>query len=447
MAGAVGTSIVGPSPARDMYAQRIGSALTPRRIASIIADADIGYVAPWHDLLNEIRQKDPPLHSVLQTRELALIAKGWQIAPWKLDGADRAEAQDEEIAAFCREAVRASDGFDRALAHLLDGTYKAFSVVETEWTKRDGSVVPLCFHPRQGRRFLVTSDQRIELYDDGLLNPPQDPIGDLPVRFMVYAPRVNGDSLAREGLGRCLVWFSAFATWGWRDWMLFAELFGKPRTRAEYEQDAYQGETDADIKLALDQLMGRGYTIVPKGVKLLTEWPGGGKNGDTPSPGIIDKCAEWQSLAVLGQRATVAQVQAGLGGNGDVRDLVRKDILKADDVALGACVRKWLLTPLVRMEFGPKANVPLFGFDVEDAKDVKSFAEGIDKLADRLPIPSRYVYETTGIPAPVGDEPTLEKKAPPLAPVASQAPQDAATGPEGPPIDATGSTGPSGPKD
>lgn len=432
-----------------MFVPRLGSLLTPARIARILAQADAGYPAAWHDLLNEIRQKDPPLHSVLQTRELGLLSCGWQISPWKSPNEEDATPQDEDIAGYCREAIGEIEGFDRGLAHLLDGTYKGYSVCETEWTKRGGNVVPACLHAVQGRRFMVTPDQKLVHYDDGIVNPPVDVLGLYPRRFVVYTPRVNGDALSREGLGRCLVWFSAFATWGWRDWMLFAELFGKPRTKAEYDPEAYQSETDTDIKAALDALIGRGYTIVPKGVTITTEWPGGGKNGDTPSPSIIDKCAEWQALATLGQRATISDVSNGLGGSGDARDLVRKDVLKADDVALSACVRQQILRPMVEMKFGPNAKIPLFGFNVEEPTDLKSFAEGVSLLAPLMKVPARYVYETTGIPQPVGDEEVLEVETAEPADAAMTGPSGAAATPM--PMDAeeaaTGATGPTGPED
>lgn len=200
-------SVVGPSPARNMYAARIGSALTPRRISTIMTMADTGYVSAWHDLLNEIRQKDGALHSVLQTRETALLSKGWDLSPWKEEGSDDVSPQDEEIAGFCRGAIREIKGFERNLAHLCDAVYKAFSISEILWKKRaDGALVPHCLNAIQGRRWKVSQEQTLGLYDGAQYAPPLEVIRDYPSRFIVHTPRVNGDQLAREGLGRCLVW-------------------------------------------------------------------------------------------------------------------------------------------------------------------------------------------------------------------------------------------------
>lgn len=392
-----------------MYVSRIGSALTPRRIATILSLADTGYVAQWHDLLNEIRQKDAALHSLLQTRETALLSRGWDTAPFIAAGVKEPKKRDEKIAAFCKDSLASACGFNRALSHLLDANYKGFSVVETLWKKRsDGKVVPVDFTPIQGRRWFIEETQDLTLYDDGVRIPRADVLRQYPGRFICHKPRVNGDQLAREGLGRCLVWYSAFGTWAWRDWLMFAELFGKPNRHVEYDPETYQADTDEQVKAALDAMSSSGYAIFPKGAKLITEWPAGGKGGASPADGIIEKAAEWMALAVIGQRQTISKVTGGMGSSGDVRDLVRKDILKADDEALGETIREQLLVPLVMLNYGPKAAACFFGFDVEDPSDLSAFATAIGglKLAG-LKIPTAYVYETTGIPKPIGDEPTL----------------------------------------
>ena len=406
----MGASPVGPSPGRDMYVSRIGSNLTPRIIARIMSQADTGQVSEWHDLLNEVRQKDAALHSLLQTRETALLSRGWDTAPFIAAGVKEPKKRDEKIAAFCKDALASACGFNRALSHLLDANYKGFSVVETKWRKRDdGKVVPVDFTPIQGRRFYVEEDQRITLYDCGSVLPRRDVLGEFPGRFICHKPRVNGDQLAREGLGRCLVWYSAFGTWAWRDWMMFAELFGKPNRHVEYDPETYQADTDEQVKAALDAMSSSGYAIFPKGSKLITEWPAGGKGGASPADAIIEKAAEWMALAVIGQRQTIGKVTGGMGATGDVRDLVRKDILKADDEALGETIREQLLVPLVTLNYGPKAAACFFGFDVEDPADLNAFADAIGKLKlAGLKIPTAYVYETTGIPKPIADEPTLD---------------------------------------
>ena len=99
------------------------------------------------------------------------------------------------------------------------------------------------------------------------------------------------------------------------------------------------------------------------------------------------------------------------------------------------------------MKYGPRAKIPLFGFNVEEPTDLKAFAEGVSILAPLMKVPARYVYETTGIPQPVGDEEVLETAEPvdaatmgPAGATATSMPTDAEEAP-------TGATGPTGPED
>lgn len=434
--GAVGPSVVGQQPRNDIYAQRLGSLLTPSKVASILRNADGGYTAAWHDLLNEVRQKSPILQGLLGARENALTSRPWCVHPWKAQGELDATDEDEAIAAFVQDALTRICGFERAVSHWVDAVYKSFSVCETEWVKRpDGYIVPRKLHPVHGRRWAITPGQTIRLYDGGQRMSPDgsdmdgawgtDVIAANPMRFVVHAPRINGDNLSREGLGRCLIWFEAFAVWAWRDWMLFAELFGKPNRRAVYDPEVYQDATDDSLKTALDMLISSGVTIHSKALDIITEWPQGGKTDTSPSPSIIDKAAAWQSIAVLGQRATIAEVTNGLGGSGDARDLVRKDILKADNDALAETIRDQLIEPMVRLNFGPNANVPHFSWDIAEAVDVLNMATALDTAVNklRLPVSARAAYEKLGIAEPVeGEELVMGAPAPAPAAGAATAP-------------------------
>ena len=56
--------ITTPSP-RDRYQRRLGAGLTPQSITAAQREADLGRMAMWADLLDEVRQGDPHLHGDL----------------------------------------------------------------------------------------------------------------------------------------------------------------------------------------------------------------------------------------------------------------------------------------------------------------------------------------------------------------------------------------------
>lgn len=423
----LGPSLTGPSPVRDMYVTRIGSALTPRRVSSILSVADQGEPAQWHDLLNELRQKDAVIHSVLQTREDALLGCPWTVQPVVAFGKRRPTRRAEKVAAFCAEWLRQIPQWDRSLAHLLDAIYKGFSVCEITWAKRGRHLVPVGLHPIQGRRWAFDDTQTLRFYDDGLrAYPGDDVIRQYPARFLVHQPRVNGDAPTREGLGRVLVWLACFASWSWRDWMLFAELFGKPwRILTLDRSNNVQDEDEAAAEEIVQDATSSTSILLYENMKLDIRWPDApGGASSSPSPAIIDKAAQHIALATLGQLGTTGSVQNGLGGKGDAREKVRADILHADGMGLAATLRH-LLTWMVAVNFGAAEPVPTLVFSTDDIGDTDRAAKVLDTAVNKLslPVSQAHAYATLGIPQPSPGEALLR-----AAPVG---PRPQATPPQG----------------
>lgn len=400
--------MMGPSPPRDLYLARIGSSLTPRRISSILSLCDQGQPAQYHDLLNELRQKDGHLHSVLQTRESALLAAGWTIQAPEVKEETRELA--EEAAAYCREVVAALANFEPSVSHLADALYKGYAVCEVIFERRGKYVVPVALEPKQGRRFAFDQESRLRWYDDGLKPfPGDDFLTEYPRKFLVHQPRVTGDSPVREGLGRILCWLACFRNWAWRDWMLFSELYGKPWRIVQLDRTKAQDEDEEAARQIVNDATSSTALLIYDSMTLDIRWPeaAGGAQA-TPSPQIISTAGQDMSLAVLGQLGTTGDVQNGLGGKGDAREQVRRDLLKADDRAMSATLRRLLATIVMLGPFPMGTPVPVLSFNTEDALDTKGFLDTI-KVATEVgvQVPVAYVHDQTGIPRPVDDEPVL----------------------------------------
>lgn len=424
--------ILGPSPARDMYTARIGSALTPRRIASILADCDIGMPAGWHDLLNELRQKDGLLHSVLQTRESALVAAGWSINAATEPGQRKPSDQDEETAAFCREAIGQLEDLDRAIDHLSDATYKGYSAVEVEWAKRGKFILPVKLHVIQGRRLAFDETQALRWYDNGIKPFPGDDVfAQYPARFLIHQPRVNGDAPTREGLGRTIVYAACFRNWASRDWVLFSELYGKPWKIVTIKRDGAQPEDEIAAKDIADNATSSTAIVKYDTVDVVFKWPDAlGGASSSPAPAIRKEFGDEIALAVLGQLGTTGDVQNGLGGKGDAREKVRGDILRLDDKRVSNTLRG-LLRNIVLFNFGPTRKVPHWSFLTEDKSDAKQLMDALDVAVNMgVQVPVSYVHDVTGWPRAVEGEEVLgatsKPPPPPVAPGNKPAPQDPA---------------------
>ena len=91
----------------DRWRDYPADGLTPRQLATILKAADQGAVDRALALYEQMEEKDAHLHSVANTRRLAVTGLPWQIvsAAELHHGVDRVAAA--EAAAFCQEALAA----------------------------------------------------------------------------------------------------------------------------------------------------------------------------------------------------------------------------------------------------------------------------------------------------------------------------------------------------
>lgn len=407
--------IVKPLPL-SLQLQRIGGGVTPAQVSEIMRMADTGYIYQLVDLGNDARQKDCHLHSVLHTREIAVRMLDWQVMPASTS------AKDVKIATFIGAALKDCIGysadcvsFDTLIGHLAGGDFPGFAVSETIFAKDSGKIVPIGFSNLAQRRFVYDLQEgRLRQWDAGGPSAPYPGI-DLqeayPGKFLQYQPRIVGDIGPREGLIRPLMWAALFRNWTMRDWLTLAELAWKPWRTGKYDKSTASTEDINNLIAILDQMTASGVAVYPTGAEVEVHWPqqsGGASKSNHQS--LFDAMGAEMSKAALGQTETTVSSASSGYSQAKVHNEVRKDIRDACAKAIAACIRAYLIAPLVRMNYGPNAATPGFAFLTEDAVDLLGFSTTIKNLRSpdvRLKIPATWVRERVGIPEPKDDEELL----------------------------------------
>lgn len=410
--------------------QRIGGNLSPLQVSEILRQADTGYMYRFVDLLNESRQRDCHLQSVLQTRELALQALKWQVKPYQAPNSKRAKLRDTKAAQFVDETLRRCDSLPKLFSHLNGAQYFGYAVAETVKEKRNGKIVPVDFDLISPRRFIFdTESGRLRWCDitAGMAYPGIDVRQAYPGKFIQFQPRVNGDVPCREGLGRVLVWAALFRNWDERDWLALAELAWKPWRMGQYSKDA-GAEDIAALESILDAMVTNGVCTYPDTATIKIEWPKNSVNGNSAHKVLFDTLGSEMSKAVLGQTLTTEQGSRGTQALGTVHDEVRKDILEADARAVAATLKRDLIAPMVRENFGDGVMVPDFEFLTEEAKDSAAFSLAILNLARAgLRMSAKWVRDEMGMPEPEDGEELIS--------LPSVEPSDDASGDQAPAAD------------
>jgi phage gp29-like protein len=416
--------------------QRMGGGITPADILPIMRAADGGDPSRLIDLTNELRQKVGHLQSTLFTREAALAKLEWEIT---LPGASgkprlgkggkaRRASPGESQRRFIEDTFRALDAPspDSALsslrglfADLSGGTVDGHAVSEALHTRdKRGRLIPRGFKKHPARRFgydftgKFPSD-RLILRDSTTRNVPVDFRSDFPFRFIVSQPRVNGDVPSREGLGRVLVWPSLFWNWALSDYLKLAELAWKPWRLAKILKNASKDEI-RKAQAALQSLVTNGCATHSENVEILLKWADGAKTGSSGHGDLLARLAAEISKAALGQTLTTEQGAVGSQALGNVHNDVRKDHLEFDAQHLASVITRDLIRPLIELNFGPGAPIPIFRFVTEDATDFKAFAEALKVLVKDIgmKIPKAWAHDQLGVPVPQEGEEILGEDAP-----------------------------------
>ena len=388
---------------------RIGGALTPATVSAIIRDADSGYMYRLVDLANEARQKDCHLQALLSTREIAVSSLNWSITPAIPHEGYVPTDRDREVAFFIESALKNADGdgervrsFNDVLSHLAGAIYFGYAVSEINYEMSNGMIVPSGFVPISPRRFRFKWDDGTLLWWDQISGSATGTnlMTSYPDKFIQHQPRVTGDVAAREGLVRVLMWAALFRNWAQADWLKLAELAYKPWRIGKYKSTASTKDID-DMVSALEQLTTNGVATFSDRADIQIEWPERGRGG---KPEHHDLC-EWlgmeMSKCVLGQTMTVEQGERGARSLGEVHDRVRKDLREGDAVAMASTIRRDVIEPLVRLNYGPEQMVPEFNFVTEDTVDLGALSRAVEGFVRAgLDIPQWWVRNEAGIADP-----------------------------------------------
>ena len=386
----------------SLWAQagRLGGKLTPGDVSNIIRQADSGYITKLMDLANECRQKDCHLQAVLAVAEESIAGLDWKIAT-----AENARAKDKRAAKWVEEVLRAIPNLRRLISYLAGAPYYGFDVNEIVWRREGSRLVPDDFAHLSHRRFgFDPKTGKFVLRDDGM--PPEgvDFREKWPNKFIVSQPRSNGDAPQREGLCKPLIWMTQFRVWTFADWLRTAELSWKPWRIGTYKKGVASTEDEDALEMILERLSTTGWASKPDSMTIDIEWPDGSQTTKATHSELCNVLANEMSKCVLGQTETVQASSSSGYAQAKVHDSVRKDLLKARAEQVAADITRDLIGPMIAMNFNGVA-VPRFEFITQDPVDLKSFAEGVEKLAkSELRIPAKWVRDQAGIPEPKKDE-------------------------------------------
>ena len=349
----------------------------------------------------ELEMKDVDVANGLDTLKVACIERKHQVTPF--DSSEEAEA----VAEFVREQLAGIPNFEGMLDTLLDAPGYGFSVQELMFDTSMGQAQLLDIKDCPQELFLFGDRYNPQIGPLQLCASPYASVGTLvpESKFLIYSYRPRSRDRMGRPLLRDIFWESWFKRNMQSMWMRYAEK--GPGTAVVRYKDAdseQQKQLAAEIAQQIVDLPALG---VPQGFEYDKELLTIARSLD---PSVFEHLFEALQLniirRILGETLTSFGGEKGKGTQalGEVHsDTLEKKVVSICKAA-ASVINRQLIRPLVLWNFGPKAPIPKWGWEVEQAEDLTQRLNR-DKILQGMGLSytEQYLRETYGVPSP---EPT-----------------------------------------
>jgi phage gp29-like protein len=417
-----GEDALAPAPQVDKYPVIIGAGLSLSYVSSALRMCLTGYRQPYVDLLDEMLEKDPHAYSVVAKRVLTLAGGRVEVtAPEGLEGTELEIA--EEVAKDTHAQIQAIPNLAESLSILAWATYYAVSALEIRWARDDdGRMCVRALEQVHYRRLsypdpwtwdLYIWDQGANFGADG--NGPNRSVyglrvDDYPGQFIVHAPKVRGDYVTREGIGRQILYWMVLKLIATRLAPQYLERYAIPFPDIEFntadeatKHPRVASDEDIAGAKAAGAAIGAGTLkayVHADAVKLKLVSPDG-----TPAltyPQWIALCDAQISKAVLG--GTLTTEVGSTGGNravaGEQKEGEEK-LYDFDATTFGDTLKRDLAGPIARMRYPglPRRLEPVVKVHVNADPDPADEIDRADKAARAgIPVDADEIAKRTNLP-------------------------------------------------
>jgi len=326
-----------------------------------------GKGAGSYEIYEEIA-RDDQLITCRNQRNLALIAKEWEVKPG--DDSRRARKAADRLKSVL-ERIQWDDKTQKMLSAILYG----YAVAEIMWATDGNEITIESIKVRNRSRFgfLPSGELRMKTSQQSMSGETLP-----PGKFWAFACGADHDDEPYGlGLGHYLYWPVFFKRNGIKFWLYFLEKFGQPTALGKYPTNATLPEKNKLLE-ALRAIHTDSAIRIPEGMQV--ELLEAARSGTADYTALIDRMNAAISKIYLGHSGAADSTPGRLGGE-DNALTVRDDFIKADaDLICGSfnqSVARWLTH-----YNDPGAPPPCVWRSVDPEEDLKARADRDKVLFD-----------------------------------------------------------------
>ena len=362
------------------------------------------------ELYTRMIETDANMAAVWEKRVKAVLA-----LPRYIRAADSTPLA-QETALFVQTALSLIPVRIVPVSNILEAVIKGVAINEVLWEKATrgplaGAWLPVDLIDRPMWRFGWSAlDRSLHV----VTHPGRvDPIPAPPMKFQVLSYGTKDNPWGRALLDR-LYWVWFLKRHASKYWAIFVERFAQPLTKGTYpykaDQDLLNKENEDRMLAILNSIRTGSSIALPEGLDIT--FLEASRGGDASYGAFVAWLEHAEALLMLGEVDTSGLAKgAGSFAKAMISNEVRLETVQHDAHLLGTFESDSLVRWLVHLNFGPDAPIPKSIYDATDAADRGQRMEGIEKsLNDGVAVPLAYYRMTMRIPAPLDDEPVVERQ-------------------------------------
>ena len=356
-----------------------------------------------YDLLDEMVDKDATIGGTEDTVASQVLAREQRIAA--------PEGEDEEASKPIVEFVeRALFGMEcgkwtSALKTLLLGARRhGFAVSEIIYRLDGGFYKPDRIKHCHPGEFDFAINGTLLLNNGTVTRQPAP-----PNRFIIHRNAAMYDNPYGQSEIFPLRWAYYFKKNATKAWIDGVETFGLPVLVGTIEAMTEGDRRKSELESVMENLRASSGVVVPSGVTIQGIARGLSQSG-TPHEALVDYLDRLMVRRLTGSTLTTME-NAGTGSlaQSKTHGQIANDRLVSICNSLAETITRDLITPLVRINFGPNAVVPRLVIDTDEEEDVIPALAIMQKAAELgVPISTSQFREWFGLEPPADEGDTIK---------------------------------------
>ena len=363
----------------------------------------------------ELEEKDEDVANALDTLKMSVHGR-----PHSVQAADESQGA-LDMAEFIRQQLEGLPDFDGILDNMLDAVGYGFSVGELMFDTSMGQASLVDIRDCPQELFLFGDRFRPQIGPLRFLTTPYASNGELVPegKFLIFSHRPKSRNRMGKPLLRSIFWPSWIKRNMLRLWIRYGEK--GPGTGVVRYPDGADPQAKTNAANIAQAIIEDVAVAVPQNLEIEKDLLTIARSMD---PATYEHLYEAMQLSivrrVLGETLTSFGSDKGKGTNalGDVHsDMLEKKAISICKMSAGV-INAQVIRPLVLWNFGPKAPMPKWGYEIEQAED-------LDKAIDRdetlqgmgLPMSAQYLYKKYSVPQPEPGDTVVTRAQQPIAAV------------------------------